>query len=126
MRCGRGCVPAAGSGTVRQGTVDVEQPKHMSRATVVYILVLLACATAVTVVIERGNALQAPPDLSGLWEVTDANLPLGSTLLVEQSGRFVRLTFADGLTIDAKLVTPITKKKSFAVVTAGEVDDEDA
>jgi hypothetical protein len=82
----------------------------MSRSTVVYLIVLIVSATAVTFILQYGMRLAAPPDVSGEWQVgrIDAGSPpperaLGRRLVVEQSGRFVRLNFQSGLTIDAKL-----------------------
>ena len=82
----------------------------MSRATVVYILLVLACIAGVIVIIKRGTALTAPPDLSGDWHILgDAagsdSSGLGRTMHVEQSGQFVRLRFDRPLTIDVKLVS---------------------
>jgi hypothetical protein len=82
----------------------------MSRSTVVYLVVLIVSATAVTFILQRGMMLTAPPDVSGEWQIgrIDASGaapdgPLGRKLVLEQSGRFVRLNFQSGLTIDAKL-----------------------
>jgi hypothetical protein len=67
-------------------------------------LVLLACVTGVSLVLERGMRLDAPPDLSGEWEVhAEDGTQLGGRVLVEQSGRFVRLNFDGGLSVDVKL-----------------------
>src|SRR3954470_24742742 len=82
----------------------------MSRSTVVYLVVLIVSAAAVTFILERGMMLTAPPDVSGEWQVgrVDASNPapdqkLGRKLVIEQSGRFARLSFQSGLLIDAKL-----------------------
>jgi hypothetical protein len=85
----------------------------MSRPTLVYILVLLACVTGTSVILERGSLLKAPPDLSGEWHIlgdgeleTSAAARLGHTMYVEQSGRFVRLSFQPrGLKVDVKLAS---------------------
>lgn len=83
---------------------------RMSRATIVYILVLLAAAAGVMVILNRGGRLSAPPDVSGEWTVgrIDAASPapaetVGKRVFVEQSGRFVRMTFENGLQLDSKL-----------------------
>lgn len=82
----------------------------MSRATLLYILVLVAAVGGVMLILNRGQHLTAPPDVSGEWTVgrIDAASPapadtVGKRVFVEQSGRFVRLTFEKGLQFDAKL-----------------------
>ena len=82
----------------------------MSRATLLYILVLVAAVGGVMLILNRGERLTAPPDVSGEWAVgrIDAASPapantVGHRMFVEQSGQFVRLTFESGLQIDAKL-----------------------
>jgi hypothetical protein len=82
----------------------------MSRATLIYILVLAAAVGGVTLILNRGARLTAPPDVSGEWDVgrIDAASPapadtVGKRVFIEQSGRFVRMTFEKGLQLDAKL-----------------------
>ena len=82
----------------------------MSRATLVYILVLVAAAGGTMLILNRGARLTAPPDVSGEWTVgrIDAVSPapadiVGRRVFIEQSGRFVRMTFEKGLQLDAKL-----------------------
>src|SRR5690349_6866637 len=84
--------------------------ESMSRSTVVYIVVLIVSAAAVTFILQAGMRLTAPPDVSGEWQVgrVDAGSPapdttLGRKLVVEQSGQFTQLSFQSGLTLDAKL-----------------------
>lgn len=79
----------------------------MSRATLVYILVVLASIAGVAVILERGTLLNAPPDLSGEWHVLGDSAALGRTMRVEQSGRFLRLSFERPLRIDVKLVSQL-------------------
>jgi hypothetical protein len=82
----------------------------VSRATLVYILVLVAAVAGIMVILNRGARLTAPPDVSGEWTVgrIDAASPapadtVGRRVFIEQSGRFVRMTFEKGLQLDAKL-----------------------
>jgi hypothetical protein len=79
----------------------------MSRATVVYIVMLVACAGGLWAIIGLGKGLRAPTDLSGVWAVggEDPTVPeqLGESVVIEQSGRFLRLNFAHGLLVDLKL-----------------------
>ena len=82
----------------------------MSRATLMYILVLVAAVGGVMLILNRGQHLTAPPDVSGEWTVgrIDAASPapadtVGRRVFIEQSGRFVRMTFDKGLQLDAKL-----------------------
>ena len=86
----------------------------MSRATLVYILMVLVCVAGTVVILKRGHALHAPPDLSGDWHIlgeeaaANDSSGLGRTMHVEQSGRFVRLRFDRPLTIDVKLLSHIS------------------
>jgi hypothetical protein len=70
-----------------------------------YILMILVCGIGLTLILERGMELSAPPDLSGNWQVRGARAVagLGDRVTVEQSGRYVRMTFAKGRQIDLKL-----------------------
>ena len=83
----------------------------MSRATIVYILVLVVAVVGVMVILNRGERLTAPPDVSGEWTIgrIDAASPapadtVGRRVFIEQSGRFVRMNFENGLQLDAKLI----------------------
>jgi hypothetical protein len=79
----------------------------MSRATLVYIVMLVACAGGLWAILGLGKRLQAPTDLSGVWAVggEDPSVPkqLGESVVIDQSGRFVRLNFSNGLLVDLKL-----------------------
>ena len=79
----------------------------MSRATLVYIAVILVSAAGLWAIVRAGQGLRAPTDLSGVWVVggEEPAVPehLGETVAIEQSGRFVQLTFARGLRVDVKL-----------------------
>jgi hypothetical protein len=81
-----------------------------SRATLVYVIMLVACAGGLWVILRVGNRLQAPPDLSGTWEISPipgaaaaAPAELGRTMTVEQSGRYLQVRFAGGLAADLRL-----------------------
>jgi hypothetical protein len=80
----------------------------MSRATVVYIVILVAGVAGLWLIVRMGSTLTAPSDLSGVWGVggEDPALPalLGQTVYVEQSGRYLRLNFERGLQVDLELV----------------------
>ena len=88
----------------------------MSRATLIYILMLVICAAGVWAIIRAGQRLQAPTDLSGLWYVggEDPAVPehLGETVDVEQSGKFFRLNFSRGLRVDVRLAEPPDKPEA--------------
>lgn len=81
----------------------------MSRATLLYIVTLVACAAGLWLVLRTGTGLVPPTDLSGVWFVggEDPAQPevLGETLYIEQSGRYVRLNFEQGLIIDLTMVS---------------------
>ena len=83
----------------------------MSRAAVVYILMFVGLVAGMWVILPLGEALSAPYDLAGRWDIEpDLTMgprvgpPLGRTMEVEQSGRFFRIGFASGRTLDLKLV----------------------
>jgi len=81
----------------------------MSRATLVYILMLAAGAGGLWFILRAGAGLAAPTNLSGAWAVggEDASISrdLGGTVFIEQSGRYFRLKFEQGLQIDLELVS---------------------
>ena len=64
----------------------------MSRAYIVYILMFAVLAGGLWVVIELGESLRAPDDLSGEWTVAWKTAPppevADSVLRIDQSGRF--------------------------------------
>ena len=83
----------------------------MSRVTLIYILVLVGAVGGVMLILNRGERLSAPPDVSGDWAVgrIDAASPapadtVGKRVFIEQSGQYVRMTFEKGLQLDAKLL----------------------
>ena len=79
-----------------------------SRATLVYVIMLVACVGGLWLILRLGSGLSAPPDLSGAWEIapTNAGAPpnadLGRTMVVEQSGRYLQVRFAGGLAADLR------------------------
>ena len=81
----------------------------MSRATVVYIVMLAAGIGGLWLIVRLGSTMTAPSDLSGVWGVggEDPAIPalLGQTVYVEQSGRYLRLNFERGKEVDLKLVS---------------------
>lgn len=80
----------------------------MSRATLVYIVMLVGGAGGLWLIVRAGAGLVAPTDLSGAWAVGGEDPSifryLGPTVFIEQSGRYVRLTFERGLRIDLKMI----------------------
>ena len=79
-----------------------------SRATLVYVIMLAACAGGLWLILRVGSELRAPTDLSGAWEIsptdggTTAPADLGRTMTVDQSGRYLQVRFAGGLTADLR------------------------
>ncbi len=90
----------------------------MSRATFGYVVALVVCVVGVFVILERGTKLTAPPDLSGEWQILDTGGTLGETLIVHQSGQFIRLNFQGGLKLNVKMVSPVAADKSEAATSA--------
>jgi hypothetical protein len=69
----------------------------VSRATVVYLTMILVFVAGLWAVMTAGARLTAPEDLSGRWVAIDA--PGANTwpaVTVEQSGRFFQMAFDDG------------------------------
>jgi len=84
----------------------------MNRASLLYVLAIILSALMLWGVLELGRNLTPPEDLSGKWRLSPAedNTPLfGSTVDIEQSGRFFQLTFDRGLLMKLKLVNQIGK-----------------
>jgi hypothetical protein len=79
----------------------------MSRATLLYIIMLAVCAAGLWVILGFGANLTPPVDLSGQWDLTATDPRtaerLGETLDVAQSGRFLRLSFERGGKYDLKI-----------------------
>ena len=82
----------------------------MSRGTLVYILMFGALVGGMWVILPLGEALVAPFNLAGRWEIEpDLTMgprvgpPLGRTMEIEQSGRYFLVRFASGRTLDLKL-----------------------
>ena len=71
----------------------------MSRATLVYILVIGLCAVGLWGIIRAGQGMAAPPDIGGAWllEPAVAGAPAGELpgerLWVEQSGQYFQFRF---------------------------------
>ena len=86
----------------------------MSRATAVYVCMVVALVGGLWAVLRVGSRLQAPPDLSGRWELQplDPAGPerpageerLGRSVRVDQSGRFFRLEFDRGRVMNLRLL----------------------
>ena len=69
----------------------------MNRATVVYLVMIIAFVAGMWAVMTAGAGLTAPEDLGGRWLGT--NPPATNTwpaLTVEQSGRYFQLAFDNG------------------------------
>ncbi|HEX8914879.1 MAG TPA: hypothetical protein VF796_21175 [Humisphaera sp.] len=85
----------------------------MSKPTVVYAVMLIACAGGMWGILHAGASLSAVTDLTGTWQIDGGPLgpvpggpdTLGGTFAVEQSGRFVRVRFDRGRVLDLKAVT---------------------
>ena len=77
-----------------------------SRPTVVYVVMLIACAVGLWIILSVGENLKPPANLAGQWELT-ATTPqsakVGTTLQVDQSGRFFQVAFDSNAKIGMKL-----------------------
>src|SRR6266576_2071551 len=85
----------------------------MSRASWFYVLFAIAFVAGLWLILGIANALKlkAPPDLRGKWELSPIgeirgfDSPGPRTLLIEQSGRFLRIAFDAKTTISLKITS---------------------
>ena len=70
----------------------------MSRATTVYVVMIVALVGGLWAVLSIGGRLSAPEDLAGRWELSP-----GQAVSVEQSGKFFQLTFGPDKPVDLTL-----------------------
>jgi hypothetical protein len=84
----------------------------MHRATVVYVVMIVACAAGLWAVLSIGGRLRAPEDLAGKWTLSPGFIasgpampiaPYGPGMTVDQSGRFFQISFENGPRLDLKL-----------------------
>ena len=83
----------------------------MHRATVVYILMIFACAVGLWGVLVYGNRLQAPEDLAGKWTLSPISqtaahpqsASYGPAMTIDQSGQFFQVSFENGPRLDLRL-----------------------
>jgi len=86
----------------------------MHRATIVYIVMIIACAGGLWAVLSYGGTLTPPEDLAGKWTLTPATAagpfirlaPYGPGMTVDQSGRFLQIAFENGPRLDFRLGQP--------------------
>ncbi len=92
----------------------------MNRAAVVYLTSIGICAAGLWAVLEFGAGRRAPIDLNGDWSLTwlepSKEAPTAQRMMIEQSGRFVRLSF-DGGPFDDYRLTPAQGKDAAAELT---------
>lgn len=77
----------------------------MSKASTVYLGLFAVLVVGLWLILSFGSLLTAPTDLSGDWELisTQSQSPAGE-MSIEQSGRFVQLTFDKGPQLDLRMV----------------------
>src|SRR4051794_30121735 len=82
----------------------------MSRAYVIYISVAVFCIAGMWVILSFGRSIEAPPDISGEWRVKWERPPAFSAaedvMKIDQSGKFIRVTFGSSKSISMKLDDP--------------------
>ena len=86
----------------------------MSKPTLVYTVMLAACAGGMWGILRAGGSMPAVSDLAGEWKITSGPMGpdiggmerLGDTMTIDQSGRFFHLRFQSGLVLDLKTDTP--------------------
>jgi hypothetical protein len=87
----------------------------MSRAYVIYICVAALLIAGLWVILAFGQALEAPPDLSGTWKTKwDSPPPFADQagrMKVEQSGRFLQVSFDKSAPMSFKLDEDFAKTR---------------
>ena len=67
-----------------------------SRPTIVYVVMLACTAVGLWAILAVGHHLKPPPNLAGQWRLTPETpgaAAVGSTMQIEQSGRFLQVSF---------------------------------
>jgi hypothetical protein len=81
--------------------------KTMSRAYIVYFLMIAILAGGLAVVVTLGESVRAPDDLSGRWTINWEKAPpefVGQgEMRIDQSGKFFTIHFEKGPTLTLKL-----------------------
>jgi hypothetical protein len=82
----------------------------MSKAYITYICVFAFSGAALWVILTFGRSIEAPPDISGGWRVKwdrpPAFSPAETVMKVDQSGRFVHVTFGTAKPMSLKMDDP--------------------
>ena len=82
----------------------------MSKAYVIYLSVAAFCIAGLWVILSFGRSIEAPPDISGEWRVKWEQPPIFSAaedvMKIDQSGKFIRVTFGKSQPISMKLDDP--------------------
>jgi hypothetical protein len=86
----------------------------MNRATIVYIVMIGACAAGLWVVLAAGSNLVAPEDFAGKWTLASTTpagpaipmAPYGPGMTVDQSGRFFQIAFDNGPRLNLTMTEP--------------------
>ena len=101
----------------------------MSKPTLVYAVVLVACVGGLWGILRAGSHLSAVSDLTGQWTIEDGPQgpsglqQLGGAFAVEQSGQFIRVRFKGGQALDLRAETapmgPIDKPVTLVAAGGG-------
>ncbi len=79
----------------------------MKNAITTYLLMFVASIVGLWLILHLGSRLQAPPALEGTWLLhPQSSLQEPLTATIEQSGRFVRISFNGGPFIEYRLESP--------------------
>ena len=86
----------------------------MNRATIVYVVVVAACAAGLWGVIAAGGNLTAPEDFAGKWTLSSTTpagpgipmAPYGPCMNVDQSGKFFQIVFDNGPRLNLTMSEP--------------------
>src|SRR5690606_9640495 len=77
---------------------------NMKNAITTYLLMFVASIVGLWLILHLGSRLQAPPALEGTWLLhPQSSLQEPLTATIEQSGRFVRISFNGGPFIEYRL-----------------------
>jgi|SRR5665213_2870815 len=105
-----------------------------SRPTVVYVVMLACSIFGLWVILTLGRNLKPPPNLSGQWQLTPLTpetANMGSTMQVEQSGRFLQIAFENGASFGmqmegARTPSHIALRDNWMTIEFNGLDNPDA
>ncbi len=95
----------------------------MNRTTYFYVGMLAVGGITLWLTLSMSASMQAPPDISGQWVLSPANMPGNLTeLRIEQSGRYARVGWTGGPAADYDLAAVSESPDAVHIELRGEAD----